>query len=65
MNIFELRTKIERRREDLTKMMVTPGHKTLEDYQRALTTVRTLDEVLEMMRERANDEGNAKPRSAA
>lgn len=57
MNVFELRVKVERRREDLVKMMVNPGHKTLEDYQRALTTIRTLDEVLEMTRERHGEDG--------
>lgn len=55
MNVFEIRTKIEQRRGEVIRMMVNPGLKTFEDYQRALTQVRTLDEVLEMTRERGNE----------
>lgn len=59
MNVFELRTKIERRREELAKMVVAPGYKTLEDYQRALAKISTFDEVLEMTRERGNESKSA------
>lgn len=59
MNVFELRIKIERRREELAKMVVTPGFKTLEDYQRALAKISTFDEVLEMTRERGNENKSA------
>lgn len=65
MNVFELRVKVERRRGELAKMVVTPGFKTLEDYQRALAKIQALDEVMEMTRERGNESGKDKDRTAA
>lgn len=64
MNVFEIRAKVERRREEVARMIVSPGYKTLEDYQRALTQIRTYDEVLEMTRERHGEDGK-RPAAAA